>query len=519
MTDARVFDEGTRPRILINWQAFVAQGIPSGWQGPFADAVMNAYTRWSSVAGIDERPQFFGYTMNTSPSQGELLVTMDAAFGGGPTPRLASTFSSIGGNTATTILHRRNAVDMTPWPWVPRNAQAGEIDMQGVFMHELGHALGLIDHSASADDTMFSSYSYSATRYGPFEGDVSRLKALYRDFDRNTYRNARSRDSGGSWSPVSTSVGAGGMPTNQNLASTALRGAGFYVLGWTAHPGWSRDRMPIVVLTDGSTVRHGAYGIVYQERSAHGCALASDDQGAALWAWVQNDPNATIRIAHSIVYSSPLLTALPPGDDIGWVLTTSPVAARACGTPGLAWTKVQGQSTWILVWANFDRSDQANTGYIYSSVSTDEGATWSNPAFLNQNLKALSGVSIAATEVNDVVVSFTFSNHISEVDMNEIISLNCSVAAGRLQQSAVVRTGEHTRFQPALAYDAPRDRFVMAWREQNFATTLATASMAPRSTTWAGKVMLLGSSSNIAPGLGSSVDFNETMLWYAYDGP
>ena len=515
MADARNFNEGTRPKIFINWDAFTGQGIPADWRDPFADAVMNAYTRWMNVAGVDLRPQFFGYTTNTAPANGELLVTMDIAFGGAVEPRLASAF--FGTNTSTIIFHRRNRVDMTPWPWVPRNAQPNEIDMQAVFMHELGHALGLRDESASANDTMFGNYNYQGFRYGPFQGDVIRLAALYAEYDQNTLRQLRSRDGGNSWTLVANSVTTSPLRTNQSSAITAIRGAQFYALGWTGHPTWSRDHVPMFLLTDGSIIRNGAYSILYQESSVHGSAYASDDQGTVLWAWVQKDANATIRVAHSQVFSVPALS-LPPGSDLGFFLTKAPTGARSCGTPGLAWTRVGGQSTWILVWPNFDRGDHGNTGLILASISTDEGATWSNPAFLNNDLKALSGVSIAANEANDALVAFAFANHLAQNDLNEIITLNCSVGGGRLQQNAVIRSGERTRIQPALAYDATHVRYVMAWREQNFATTIATAWMTPGSAAWGGKTSL-GATSHVAPGLSASVDFNEVVLWCASDGP
>ena len=63
------------------------------------------------------------------------------------------------------------------------------------------------------------------------------------------------------------------------------------------------------------------------------------------------------------------------------------------------------------------------------------------------------------------------------------------------------------------------NRFVMAWREQNFATTLATVGLAPGSSSWTGKTTLLGSASNVAPGLGSIAEHGETTMWYAFEGP
>jgi hypothetical protein len=148
----QVYTPGTRPHILINWQSFVDQGIDPSWQGPFSDAVINAYTRWMTIAGVDLRFQFWGYTDQTAANPGELIIQMDPQFGGGPEARLASTFT--GSNNGTIIMHRRNAVDGSPWNFVPYNAQPGEFDMQAIVMHESGHAHGL-DHSSNPNDTMY----------------------------------------------------------------------------------------------------------------------------------------------------------------------------------------------------------------------------------------------------------------------------------------------------------------------------------------------------------------------------
>src|ERR1051325_7249739 len=70
----RFYDQGTRPRVFINWQSFESWGLPSSWKGPFTDAVINAYTRWMQVAGVDLRFQFWNYTTNTTANPGELLI-------------------------------------------------------------------------------------------------------------------------------------------------------------------------------------------------------------------------------------------------------------------------------------------------------------------------------------------------------------------------------------------------------------------------------------------------------------
>ena len=505
MADARIFDQGTRPRILINWQSFTAQGINANWQGPFTDAVLNAYTRWMNVAGVDLRPQFWGYTTATAANPGELVIQMDAAFGGGPVPRLASTFSSIGGNTSTTIVHRRNAVDMTPWNFVPYNANPGEIDLQAVLTHELGHAMGLLDHSPSGNDTMFASYSYHSGRYGPWEGDVARLKALYADFNANRLRELRTGDGAASWSVIPNELTALNHPharTTQSPGAAGIRASGLYNLGWS-----HANRIPTWLRTDGDKFLTRLWFFFGGERSVHGPTYASDDQGILLWAWVQNDDNATIKLVRST------------NRGLGWDLMNTPANARSCGTPGLAWTRVGGQSTWIMVWPHFDRADQNTTGFLRASLSTDNGWTWSPPAFINQLTKALSGVAVAADDANQVLVGFAFANHFTFTSLNDIIVLRCMVSGGQLQSTAANWTSERTRIQPALARDAGHGRFVMAWREQNFATTLASMVLPDGAPGWGGKVSLLGNSSHVAPTLASVPEYNETALWYAFEGP
>lgn len=126
MADTKWYDEGLRPRILINWDSFENHGIPSNWRGPFTDAVINAYTRWMNVAGIDLRFQFWGYTTKTSSGNGELLIKMNEKHAN--STRLASTFGSY--NKLEIVFHRKRGSDLTPWNFVPYNADSGEFDMQ-----------------------------------------------------------------------------------------------------------------------------------------------------------------------------------------------------------------------------------------------------------------------------------------------------------------------------------------------------------------------------------------------------
>lgn len=495
------YPQGTRPRILINWQSFTAQGIPAAWQWPFTDAVINAYTRWMNVGGVDLRPQFWGFTTNTTAGAGELLVQMDPWFGGG-SARIASTLGQY--NALTVIFHRRSGPTGTPWNFVPFNAKAGEIDMQGVMTHELGHCLGL-DHSTSAADTMFPSYVYHSSRYGPFEGDVAALKAIYPEFTANRLRQLRSGNGAASWAVIPNELTAHthyNTRTNVAPGVVGIRASGLYIVGWS-HP----NRIPTWLRNDGDKFLTRLWFFFGGERSVHGPAYASDSAGALLWAWVMNDDNATIKVVRS------------DNRGINWFNRAAPANSRSCGTPGLAWTQVGGQSTWILVWPHFDRANQADTGFLRASVSTNGGASWSAPTFLNTTVKALSGVAVAADDNNNVLVACAFANHLNTNALNDIVTFRCQVTGGQLQQTGTIWVPDRTRIQPALAWDSVHNRFVMAWREQNFATTLATRTLTPAGSSWSSKVMLLGSTSSVAPGLASLPEYGDAVLWYAQEGP
>ncbi|NUU18490.1 matrixin family metalloprotease [Cellulomonas humilata] len=489
---------GSRPRVLINWDTFVAQGINAAWQGPFTDAVINAYTRWMNVAGVDVRPQFFGYTTQLPPTnQGDLLILMTPWHGGGA-PNIATTLG--GWNSIFIEFHRRSGVNGSLWNFVPWNAMPGQIDMQAVALHELGHALGL-DHSASGNDAMFPFYGYPY-RYGPFEGDVAPLKALYPDYQQNRLRQLRSSDGAATWVPVPnelTSHPHWHTRTNQSPGVAAFRGSGLYVLGWT-----HSNRIPTWLRNDGEKFLTRLWYYFGGERTVHGPAYASDDRGTVLWARVTNDDSGALRLSVSRNHGRSWFAAGLAG-------------ARTAGTPGLAWTRVAGQSCWVLVWADFNRSNDAATGQVRASTSFDDGATWSAPTVLHPTLKALSGVSVAASDTNRLMVALAFANTAGTANLNEIVTVPAAVVGQQLQASAPVFTGERTRIQPALAYDRARDTFVLAWREQNFNTTLGVAVLPPGAPAWSGRVWLLAHASHVAPALASSPELGETVLWYAHE--
>ena len=499
MADTQWYPSGTRPRILINWDSFVAQGIPADWQGPFADAVMNAYTRWQNIAGVDLRFQFWGYTTKTESDDGELVISMNRLHSPAES-RLASTFGSY--NRLIIVFHRRNGDD-TPWNFVPRNARAGEIEMQGVLTHELGHCLGL-EHGTDTNATMFPNYNYQSTRFGPFRDDVDRVRAVYPACLRNRLRQLRSSDSAGSWAEVPNALTSHGHPntrTNVGPGVAALPRSGLYVIGWShtnARPTWLR--------TDGDTFLVRNWLFYGGERSIYGSAYASDDNQTTLWAWVPNDDAGTIRVVAS------------QSQALQWFNTGAPAGARTAGTPALAWTRAAGVSTWILVWSNFDRANQNDTGLVRASVSTNNGASWSAPVTLDPALKALSGVSAAAAPTNRIEIALASAPDTAAGlgELNAIRTLVCEVNGGNVRRLGVIDSAERTRIQPALAFEARSGRFVMAWREQNFATSINTAFHATMGGPWS-PLVRPGQSTHTAPALAASAEAQELALWYAFE--
>ncbi|HEY3060256.1 MAG TPA: matrixin family metalloprotease [Chloroflexota bacterium] len=494
MADQQLYDEGSRPHVLINWESFELRGIPPRWRSPFTSAVINAYTRWANVAGIDLRFQFQGFTHKTYASAGELLIYMDDRH---PTEaRLTSTYGSF--NQMEIVFHRMNGEDLSPWNFVPFNGRPGEYDMQAILMHELGHCIGL-DHAPHDGDTLFNEYDYHAYRFGPFSRDVTRARHIYPDFTRNRLRQMRSTDGGATWSPVGnelTTYNHLHARTNTVPGVVGLPPAGMYVVGWTlvnGSPTWLRG--------DGGNFLMRNWEFFGAEQSIYGPAMAGDGQNTIIAAWVQNDDAGTIKVLRS--------------RDQGylWQRVGTPAGAQTYGTPGLAHTRVDGQLVWILVWTHFDRTNQECTGCIRYSLSRDDGHTWTPPEMLDPAYKALAGVSVAADNENHVLVSFAWAPHSTQA-INRIRTFACEVIDGHLRKVDQVRSDDVTRLQPALTFDESTSRFILAWRDQNFVTSLTTARTAPDQRHWSDR-MRLDASSNTAPALASMPSLEETVLWYA----
>jgi hypothetical protein len=495
MADQRFFGGNRRPLIHINWQSFLDNGFPAAWQWPLVDLVINSYTRWMHHAGIDLRPVFWNFTDRTSGSGDELIVLASEHHFG----RLASWF----GNTI--VFHRRDGAGGTPWNFVPNHARPGEFDMQAIFHHELGHALGL-DH-ASDDPTFMKSY-WDFGRYGPYKADIAGVQGLYSQYDRNTLRQLRSTDGGATWAPVTNQLTThGNAAARTSLGPAVTASDGGYVIAWSL-PG----NAPTWLRGDGSTFRFDQWFFYGGERSPFGLALGSDDAGTLLWAWTDEYRGAwpdqsqwhNVRVVRSADGAA------------SWAWTSTPAQGKSIGAPGLACTRVGGQPVWILAWAVLDPADQERCASVLVSISRDGGLSWSAPIEMSRG-RALSGVAVAANQAGRFVVAYADAPRGTINGMNQIRWHDCRVpASGAPQDLGVNATGQTTRIQPALAFDRARDRFIMAWRGQDRNTTLNVLTMGGSGTGF-GNSVWVNRRSHVAPALAYNPVRSETVMWYASD--
>lgn len=141
------------------------------------------------------------------------------------------------------------------------------------------------------------------------------------------------------------------------------------------------------------------------------------------------------------------------------------------------------------------------------------------PHTAEQFLQGALGVSAAANEDNNIIVGFSWAPNSDtfKSSMNKIRTFNCKVEDGELNRKDTIYGNETTRIQPALAYDSNHYRFVMAWRGQDFNTTLNVMRKSPSATSWTSKVHLGDKRSHVAPALAYSRENNELVMWYVFE--
>ncbi len=505
--DRSNYDGIARPKVLINWESFEAQGIPSDWKIPFQNVVINAYTRMNRVLGVDVRPQFWGYTTRTDSNPGEIVISMNERHAN--SRRLASTFGNYP-DRLKIVFHRKRGSDLTPWNWTPFWPNEGQYSMQAVMMHEFGHALGL-DHSAPSKSIM-GSYSWTS-HHGPWSGDISDIRAVHSLQNENRLRQYASYNGAASWSTLSNDVTGFSAPwgrTTNRVAAAGNSSTGQYIVGWS-----TADNRLTWVRGDGVDFPADNWqGYSSHPRPRYGSAMASDHGNNWLWVVVdgRSDDNR-LKVIRSTNH----------GDS--WQYTAFPVATTA-STPGIARVqREEGGDAWIVLWVNYDESDRGNTGFIYGSVSFDNGESWSSPQQVDDFYRVHDGVSLGASADGRLMVSFVWSGELDdwEYGQNKIRSFALNLSdSGELSFGPGCYSSEHSRIAPDIAWHSTTNRFVVAHREQDFNTSL-NSRFASGASCPGNRLHIPGTTTEVAPGMAENPAWEvsgvgtEVVIWGARD--
>jgi len=501
--DRSTYPAGTRPQILINWESFESNGFPASWRVPFQNVVINSYTRLNRVLGVDVRPQFAGYTTRTDSEAGEIVISANEKHAA--SNRLASTFGFFP-DRLKIVFHRKRGSDLTPWNWTPFWNNPSQFSMQGVLMHELQHALGL-DHSAPSK-TIMNSYTWT-THHGPWSGDISDIRGQYVLRDDNRLRQLASYDGGFSWSTLNndlTTFGNSQARTTNKIAAAGNSSNHDYVVGWTT-PGnflsWVRG--------DGVQFSPDNW-TVYSEhpRPRYGGDMASNHGNTWMWVVVDgtNDDNA-IKVLRSQDNAST------------WSYTAFP-SVQTSSTPGIATTRIGGRRAWIVTWVNYDESDRSNTGFIYTSVSFDNGSSWSAAQRVDDFYRVHDGVSLACNPTGACRVAFVWAGELGswEFGQNKVRSFELDITpTGAVSRGDICIQTQNSRVAPALTWHASTSRWVQGIREQDYNTSLdsmsATITGCPDSFQHLG-----GTTTHTAPALAENPSWTkngggENVMWFS----
>jgi len=495
MANMAMWNAGDRPAVRINWDSFVAQGFDTAWRDAVTDALINAYTRWMA-AGVDCRPRFEGYTTRTQPNDGEILVTSNERHF--TSSRIASTFGNW--RKASLVIHRRNGSNPTfpLWNFVPHNAVAGQIDLQGIFTHELGHCFWLDD--TSTDATMNGGYEYHRQRLGPWPLDLDGLHGIYPGMTRNRLRAFGSTD-GITWTPrpsALTSLGSTDARTTSSPNVTSIGRSGRLLASWSIP-----NQIPSHIRTDVTNVITPPWFFYGGERSLWGPTVADADDGTLLWAWAWGT-DGRIRVARSTNEGS------------NWGFVGAPPGAATASKVGLASTRVGGQKVWMLAWSHLDRAAQNDTGQLRVSLSFNDGGSWTAPVTVGPSYRALNGVSLAASPSNQFVLAFAWGNR-SIVHRNLVRSLDLSVAGGAVSIGRAATHNGASRIQPSVVFHPGTNRFILAYREQNYLTSIRVTRRSWNSSSGWPAATQIPVTTHTAPALAVDRASGRLTVWYAVD--
>lgn len=475
---------GSTVKIYINWDSFEAQGIPSSWKTPFQDCVINAYTRWVHVGSFKLKPKFYGYTTRTQPASDEIIISMNEKHA--TSTRLASRFEK----PAKIVFHRKSGATNTNWNFTPFRAADGEYDMQGILIHELGHAFGLEHNTNGSSKSAMGGYTFRA-RFGPYHEDITDIQAQYGAQTNWDVKIKRSTNSGASWSNYSTNLTGLGVATT--IDPTAVRDSNrslFFYTTPSKKPAW------IIGSLSPSSFDTSKWWVYGGLRSAYGNAGAGWGN-EYMMAWVDDKDSHKVKV----VYSS------NGGESFSY---RNPPSTNSYGTPAL---HKLADNTWVLTYTKNHTSNKDENGKIAVRISTNDGSSWGEETILNSYYRAENGLSITSNGTSDVRIGFSWSRKSNQSSGINYLkrTIRAHLSGGSLIYDGMIYESEGTRTHPVFAKNS--SRMLQAWREPNFNTSINTRFSTIGSTSWDNYVRVV-ESSPVTPTIGAYKNYSYAFLYY-----
>ncbi|SET56719.1 Matrixin [Myxococcus fulvus] len=485
--DVRIYNQDAEVPIWVNWDSFEAQGIPASWRDPFMSCLYNAIVKWRTIGAFRLKPAVYGYTTRTVASSGEIIVQMNEKHVDGS--RVASTFGT--GSAITIIFHRKSS-NGTPWNFTPHRNTTGAIDMQGVAIHEFGHAFGLDHEDGITTAVMFPSV-HAGMRHGPTTKDYTDVRALYgaRDYDRVYMK--RSTDNGVSWSAFPTNLSGIGVTTS--IDPTALRDTSqtvFFYTGAGKNPQWIRGN------ADGSVYDTSKWFVFGGERSIYG-TTGHGWNNDYIMAWV--DPlNDAMQIR--------MVKSTDGG--VSWFGVGNVAGATTIGTPAV---HKLTDTVWILAYAKLDRANSNNDGQVVTRVSTNGGWNWGPevavpvPAYY----RALAGVSITSSGNGFIRIGFSWSDDILH-SAYRVRTMKLHWDGANLVYDGLLYGTDETRTQPSLAKSL--SGMHQAVRGTNFAGVLYSRTSPNDGSEWGTAGPEIAPGSLVTPSVSAHRDYSFVFAHY-----
>jgi hypothetical protein len=332
----------------------------------FRNTMLNALAVWNEESRGDIDMYYAGDTTVTTNIPGGILVQFWNTLGTCTMPGqgwdavLANTGIPAGSDCSTTggamSVGLRSVCTGIARPWVTTWATPSQFQLEGVLVHELGHAMSHA-HSAIADSVMVPAYTTTAGNLHLYPIDENTVVGR----EGTTARHAGTLQSGlGTlWGPVSTSV-ARSTSTSPAIAIGTTTTTPFRLGIWNA----------ITLAEEVSLGNHGAWGSVsavpQPESVTEWVSLSTSSFGELLAAWPSACHNTS---AHCVIR-----TAWSNNGGASWTSVDVPTTATA-GTFGRVAVSYDAfRDRFVAAYLD------ANSGRIFtSSAFAGSAPGWTTP--------------------------------------------------------------------------------------------------------------------------------------------